>query len=134
MEFLKTDYDWSDWHTGLTPERLERFALVVEACYEEVLKILWRNRARGFSTRATIPIGVFSKGTRGDGPSYTPVVLLESSRWIGYERLQRIRDEITNTCPINRVAYRIGSIPFDIIGALYRQRASLAIGEGFPDH
>lgn len=50
--------------------------------------------------------GIRSVGVQGDERSYTPVVNLIGP-FPGWETLDTIKSEISNTLPINRVTYQI---------------------------
>lgn len=67
---------------------------------EMVVKI-----ANKYELRASVPPGIRSVGVGGDERSYTPVVVLNGSAFPGWEVLERVSNEITNTCPINRVTW-----------------------------
>ena len=120
MEFERSDYDWSDWQKGLSPERLTRFEEVVVAIYARVLEVL-REHHGDITMTATVPIGVFAKGVRGDNPSYLPIVILQAHRFPGYPRLQLISRELSNTLPVGRVIYAASEpVPQDLVGAMRR--------------
>ena len=58
----------------------------------------------GHGLEVEIIDGIFSVGVGGDVRSYTPVVNI-SGPFPGWEVLEKLSSEITNTLPINRVTF-----------------------------
>lgn len=57
---------------------------------------------------AEIPEGIRSVGVGGDERSYTPVIILKlKGPFPGWDIINKISTEITNTLPINRVTLEI---------------------------
>ena len=112
VEFKPTDYDWSDYHKGLSDARRKRYLRVLGEI-GVYLNHLFNGEYAPYNLRAAIAEGVFAAGVRGDNRSYLPVVLVFGppiGDGITYEVIQEMTRNICNMMPIGRVAYRIGSI------------------------
>ncbi len=59
-------------------------------------------------TAEMLPPETMSRGNQGDEPSYTRVINLKGA-YPGDEALRRISTLISNTIPVNRVTFEIGS-------------------------
>ena len=101
MEFEKGDWDWSDWHHGLSVERQRRYHALTEEIARRVTGIVAR-----YHLLASVPEGIFSTGVQGDERTYTPIVML-IGKMPDYDVLEKISSEITNTMPVNRVVISI---------------------------
>ena len=113
MKFKPSDWNWSDWHKGLTPERRKRYEKVIIGIAVFVNELLNSAEYQKYDLRAAIPEGIFSTGVQGDNPTYTPVVML-FGKFPGYDVLEEISTKIANAVPVNREAYQIaGPNPFD---------------------
>mgnify|MGYP001570236776 CR=1 FL=1 len=104
MKFEESDKDWSDFHQGLTRARRRRYAKVLDGIIDALENILRRN-ADGHAINAMVPHGMFAVGVKGDARVYAPIVALTYDHFPGYDHLQRISQEITNSLPVSRVVY-----------------------------
>jgi hypothetical protein len=114
MVFKDADYDWSDWHKGLTLERQKRYQEVIDAIFVGLETILKENH-EGHDINAQVPEGVFAVGVQGDKRTYCPVVFLTYGEFPGYDHISRISTAISNTLPVNRVTlnltHKVVSLP-----------------------
>ena len=101
MKFKPSDWNWSDWHKGLTPERRKRYEKVIIGIAVFVNELLNSAEYRKHNLKAAIPEGKFSAGVQGDNPTYTPVVML-FGKFPGYDVLEEISTKIANAVPVNR--------------------------------
>lgn len=109
FEFLPTDRDWSDYHTGLSPERAKRYEEVLDAIIDELDGILKRNN-KGHHVLASVPTGIFAVGTKGDGRIYAPFVLLTldaPAYGLMDSLVLPIKRTILDTLPISHVVVRL---------------------------
>ncbi|MBI4059706.1 hypothetical protein HY406_01440 [Candidatus Giovannonibacteria bacterium] len=113
MKFRSNDWNWSDWHKGLTPERRKRYAKVIVGIAVFVNELLNSEEYIKYNLKAAIPEGIFSTGVQGDNRTYAPVVML-FGKFPGYDILEDISTKITNAVPVNRVAHQISGLnPFE---------------------
>lgn len=104
MKFEATDYDWSDFHQGLTRARQKRYIKVLDGIIDALETIL-KKHADGHAINAMVPHGVFAVGVMGDRRVYSPIVALAYDHFPGYDHLQKISSAITNSLPVSRVIY-----------------------------
>ena len=114
MRYRRTDYDWSDYHQGLSPERTARYQAVLKAITDGLEGIL-KERNEGYDIVAMVPEGIFATGTRGDRRVYTPIVTLTYSVIPPYDHMEQISNAISNRLPVCRVVlnmtHRVISVP-----------------------
>lgn len=111
MEFKFSDWDWSDWHQGLSPVRRKRYEEVIVGIALFLYHLLTNNEYKKYQIKAGIPEGIFSTGVQGDQRTYAPVVMLfgpKISSGISYDVIGEISTKITNAIPVNRVVYNLG--------------------------
>lgn len=109
MIFATSDRDWSDY-PELSPARKQRYERLLDEILEALVPILQRH-AKGkpgrkpFTINVMVSPGLFAVGITGDQRTYAPIVALTFDRFPGYNRLQALSTDITNSLPVNRVIY-----------------------------
>lgn len=117
IPFLEEDYNWSDYHCGLSEKRQKRFEFVAVLIASFLDHLAKSKKYKKYNLKFAIPEGLFSTGVKGDNRTYSFIVLIfgpKLGEGMTYEVLDKLSTEICNRVPVNRVAYCIGGVsPLD---------------------
>ena len=105
MRFEAADRDWSDYNQNPPREKRKRYKKLLKAIIDELEVILKRHAGENLAINARVPLGIFSTGVVGDQRMYAPIVILTYECFPGYDHLQKISTDITNSLPVSRVVY-----------------------------
>ncbi|MDP2665848.1 MAG: hypothetical protein Q8P23_04455 [bacterium] len=105
MKFEAADRDWSDFGPDMARARRRRYEKLLDAIIDGLERILKRHAGKSLAINARVPVGIFSTGVVGDQRMYGPIVILTYECFPGYDHLQKISTDITNSLPVSRVTY-----------------------------
>ena len=66
---------------------------------------------KDYDLEASLPKGWMSRGTQGDEPTYTRVVVIKGD-FPGYDVLRKLSTAICNAVPVNKVCFEDAKIGF----------------------
>jgi hypothetical protein len=114
FKFEPEDWNWDDYHDGLSPERELRYTHVILAISAFIGDLLDGWRKKGHNFEAMVPNGLFATGVMGDHRAYAPIVILRPEKTVceggraDYDTWAEISQAITNNVPVTHVAMQVG--------------------------